>query len=89
MHNVAKHIVYLKESSSAAYSTAVRICEQHHELMAQAKQAQSSQLMHSVEGLLQHKLSLLEGCKLRAQSMESRAQNIINLVSFFYPGQEY
>ena len=45
----------------------------------------TSELMHGVEGLLQHKLSLLEGCKLRVQSMESRAQNIINLVSPISP----
>ena len=39
------------------------------------------ELRFSVEGLLQHKLDLLEGSKLRVQSMESRAQNVINLVS--------
>ena len=40
-----------------------------------------SELQHSVDGLLQHKLNLLEGSKLRVQSIESRAQNVINLVS--------
>lgn len=45
------------------------------------QEASTWELMDGVEGLLQHKLSLLGGCKLRVQSMESRAQNIINLVS--------
>ena len=40
-----------------------------------------SNLQYSVEELLQHKLTLLEGSKLRVQSIESRAQNVINLVS--------
>ena len=81
IHNVAKHIIHLKESSSAAYSVANRICERHGKIMIKSQDASASELMHGVEGLLQHKLSLLEGCNLRVQSMESRAQNIINLVS--------
>ena len=40
-----------------------------------------SELQYSVDELLQHKLNLLEGSKLRVQSLESRAQNVINLVS--------
>ena len=50
--------------------------------MAQPHRARSSDLMRGVHGLLQHKVILLEGCRLRVQSMESRAQNTINLVSF-------
>jgi hypothetical protein len=49
--------------------------------MGQPQRAHASELMRSVHGLLQHKLNLLEGCRLRVQSMESRAQNAINLVS--------
>ena len=40
-----------------------------------------SDLQYSVDGLLGHKLNFLEGSKLRVQSIESRAQNVINLVS--------
>lgn len=57
--------------------------------MIKSQAALTSELMHGVEGLLQHKLSLLEGCKLRVQSMESRAQNIINLVSPILPTLPY
>ena len=81
IYNIAKHITYLKESSSAVYSTANRIADQHYELLAHPQRAHTSELMRGVQSLLQHKLSLLEGCTLRVQSLESRAQNVTNLVS--------
>ena len=45
------------------------------------QEASTWELMDGVEGLLQQKLSLPEGCRLRVQNMESWAQNIVNLVS--------
>lgn len=82
IHNIAKHIIHLKESSSAAYSTADHIYEQHRELIAQPQGAHTSKVMRNVQRLLRHKLSLLEGSRLRVQSMENRVQNTINLVRF-------
>ena len=79
--------MYLKETSEAAYLTASRVCDQHERVMMKDQGLSSSELIQGVEGLLQHKLSLLEGCKLRVQSMESRAQNVTNLVSDFCPGR--
>lgn len=36
--------------------------------------------MTSVQGLLRHKLRLVEGLTIRVSSMESQVQDIINLV---------
>ena len=79
--------MYFKETSEAAYLTANRICDQHEKVVMKDRGALASELMEGVEGLLQHKLSLLEGCKLRVQSMESRAQNITNLVRLSCPSR--
>lgn len=82
MHNIAKLIIYLRESANAAISTAKRLCDQHRDLMAQRQQPQQLDLMRSVQMLLQHKLTLLEVCTLRAETLDSRVKNIMNLVSW-------
>lgn len=85
IHNIAKHIIHLKESSNAAYLTANQISDQHRQIMAQPEQAHEAKVMQGVQELLQHKLTLLESCRVRVESMDSRAQNMINLVSGYYP----
>lgn len=85
MHNISKHITYLKESSNAAVSTANRICEHHQEFMERHQSQSTSQAMRAVHGLLLHKRTLLEGCILRASSMENRTQSMINLVRTLTP----
>ncbi|KAL8725740.1 MAG: hypothetical protein Q9181_006299 [Wetmoreana brouardii] len=79
IHNVAKHIIHVKESSSATLLMAHQISEQHRQIMTQPEQSHEYKLTQGVQGLLQHKLTLLENCQMKAQSMDSRAQNMINL----------
>ncbi|KAL9120422.1 MAG: hypothetical protein Q9187_003024, partial [Circinaria calcarea] len=80
IHNVAKHIIYLEESSSAAFSTANRICEAHRELMEHSSLQQAHTIAQGVQGLLEHKRTLIEGCVIRSQCLEKRVQRMVNLV---------
>ncbi|KAL8797076.1 MAG: hypothetical protein Q9182_007268 [Xanthomendoza sp. 2 TL-2023] len=82
MYNIAKHIIHLKESSSAAYLTACEISEAHRQLMMQPERTDGARrVMEGVQALIQHKLTLLEGCKVRVESLDNRTQNMTNLVS--------
>ncbi|KAL8667862.1 MAG: hypothetical protein Q9202_000327 [Teloschistes flavicans] len=81
IHNIAKHIIHLKESSSAAKLLADHVTDQHRELMSQSDSGDDTGVMQGVQGLLQHKQTLLENCQVRVHAMDSRAQNMINLVS--------
>ncbi|KAI4246390.1 MAG: hypothetical protein L6R42_009930, partial [Xanthoria sp. 1 TBL-2021] len=80
MYNIAKHVLHLKESSSAAYLVACKVAEAHRSLMLEAKQNKGKEMGEGVQALIQHKLTLLESCKLQIQSLDSRAQNMTNLV---------
>lgn len=80
MYNIAKHVIHLKESSSAAYLAAYEVSEAHRRLMFEPRQLRRRTIVEGVQALIQHKLTLLEGCKLRIQSLDSRAQNMTNLV---------
>lgn len=82
IHNLAKIIIYLRESASAATATAKSLCNQHDDLIVQRQQSKKLDLMHSIQMLLRHKLTLLEGCTLRVETLDSRVKNIINLVSW-------
>ncbi|KAL8810718.1 MAG: hypothetical protein Q9223_007698, partial [Gallowayella weberi] len=79
MYNIAKHIIHLKESSSAAYLTACEISEAHRQLMIQPERTDRARVMEGVQALIQHKLTLLEGCKVRVESLDNRTQNMTNL----------
>ncbi|KAL8924254.1 MAG: hypothetical protein Q9172_002767 [Xanthocarpia lactea] len=79
MYNIAKHVIHLKESSSAAYLAACEVSEAHRHLMFLPTQVDKTRMVEGVQALIQHKLTLLEGCKLRVQSLDSRAQNMTNL----------
>ena len=81
-HNVAKHIQFLKESSSAVLAIAKRLGEHHRTRIEQCKVESKRENMRAVHELLLHKLTLTEGCMLRVTGMESRIQNVINLVRF-------
>lgn len=64
----------------AAHATATRIIEHHGQHLSETDQGEMYLIKQGVHALLQYKLSLLEICKLRVQSLESRSQNMINLV---------
>ncbi|KAI4180346.1 MAG: hypothetical protein L6R41_007292 [Letrouitia leprolyta] len=63
----------------AAHATATRIIEHHGQHLSETDQGEMYLIKQGVHALLQYKLSLLEICKLRVQSLESRSQNMINL----------
>lgn len=83
LHNMSKHVIYLKEGSEAAIALVKHLCEGHRKIVTRFSDPvapQRLELMNSVQELLLHKVTLLEGLVLRVAGMESRAQNLINLV---------
>ncbi|KAL8852012.1 MAG: hypothetical protein Q9221_003117 [Calogaya cf. arnoldii] len=79
MYNIAKHVLHLKESSSAAHSTACEVAEAHRIILLESKQDKRREIGEGVQALIQHKLTLLESCKLQIQSLDTRAQNMTSL----------
>ncbi|CAL8582387.1 hypothetical protein XPA_008053 [Xanthoria parietina] len=79
MYNIAKHVLHVKESSGAAYLVACQVAEAHRSLLLEGKQDKVKEMAEGVQALIQHKLTLLESCKLQVQSLDSRAQNMTNL----------
>lgn len=78
---MAKHIIFLKESSEAALLMAQRLYQHHQELLAKPPQGDSSKAaMQLVHQMLSQKVTQFEVWKLRMESMEKRMENVINLV---------
>lgn len=81
LHNVAKHIIFLKESSEATLLMAQRLYQHHQELLAQPPQGNNSKsTMQLIHQMLSQKVTQFEVSKLRMESMDKRMQNVINLV---------
>ena len=81
LHNMAKHIIYLKEGSDAAALTICHLQEFHKELLKQPPQGQDAMpTMRLTSQMLKQKAVQFEVWKLRMTSLEQRMQNIINLV---------
>ncbi|KAI4269586.1 MAG: hypothetical protein L6R38_007416 [Xanthoria sp. 2 TBL-2021] len=80
LHNIAKHIIYLKESSEAALMTISHLEAFHRELLKRPPQEQDAMpTMHMTSQMLAQKAVQFEVWKLRMTSLEKRMQNIINL----------
>ncbi|MCJ1270366.1 hypothetical protein MMC22_010262 [Lobaria immixta] len=80
LHNMAKHIIYLKEGSEATLLMAQRLHQHHKELLARPPQGDSSKsTMELVHQMLSQKVTQFEAWKLRMESMDKRMQNVINL----------
>lgn len=80
LHNISKHVIYLKEGSLAAVALVKRFCEGHESIMKDVTCTERLFLMRSVHELLLHKATSLEGLVLRVAGMDSLTQNLINLV---------
>ncbi|KAI4168899.1 MAG: hypothetical protein LQ343_006054 [Gyalolechia ehrenbergii] len=80
LHNISKHVSYLKEGSLAAVALVKRFCEGHESIMRDTTCIERLDLMRSVHELLLHKATSFEGLVLRVAGMESLTQNLINLV---------
>ncbi|KAL8937924.1 MAG: hypothetical protein Q9211_003442 [Gyalolechia sp. 1 TL-2023] len=80
LHNIAKHIIYLKENSEAALMTISRLETFHGELLKRPPRGQDAiPTMRMTNQMLAQKVVQFEGWKLRMTSLEQRMQNIINL----------
>ena len=78
LHNMAKHIVHLKEGAEATLSTS-RLLLEHHEKLCNADP--KNEAVEFVHQQLRQKVVQFEVWKLQISSLKSRMQNIINLVS--------
>ena len=82
LHNMAKHIIHLKEGSDAAELTMTHLQNFHEELLEQPSQRSDAKAtMRLTNQMLAQKAVQFEVWKLRMTSLEKRMQNIINLVS--------
>ena len=80
LHNISKHVIHLQESCQATSSLVTRMCRAHQDAMTNVSCPERLDIIRSVQELLLHKCTLLEGLVLRVSGMEKRAQNLINLV---------
>ena len=81
LHNIAKHIIHLKENSDAVLLTISHLQDFHRELLKQPPQGQAAlPTMKMTSQMLAQKGVQFEVWKLRISSMQQRMQNIINLV---------
>ncbi|KAI9835088.1 MAG: hypothetical protein M1819_002640 [Sarea resinae] len=85
LHNMAKHIIYLKESSDATINILGALDEAHDMLLspsgAASLGAQVARIHQSTRLALQYRRRFLESQNLRLTSLEKRMANVINLVS--------
>lgn len=80
LHNMAKHIIYLKEGADAAALTMAHLQNFHQALLKQPPQGQDAMpVMRLTSQMLAQKAVQFEVWKLRMASLEQRMQNIINL----------
>ncbi|MCJ1470845.1 hypothetical protein MMC07_009492 [Pseudocyphellaria aurata] len=81
LHNVAKHIIFLKEAAEAALLMAQRLYQHHQELLDGPPQGGSAKsTMQLVHQMLSQKVTQFEVWKLQMESMNARMENVINLV---------
>lgn len=79
MHNIAKHIIFLKEGSDAALLTLKEI-RKHHTGLPRGSSG-GSEAWETTEQTLRYNEGLFQSTNLRLVTLEKRMQNIINLVS--------
>lgn len=83
MHNMAKHIIYLKEAAEATFSMSQHILTHHDKvLLAHPRQSGDDAKMATqrVHQMLAQKVTQFECWKIRMDSMQKRMENVINLV---------
>lgn len=73
MHNVAKHIIYLQESTCAALVTLKRLTQHHKHTI------EVSALSQATAESFQYTQGLFQATQLRLTSLEKRTSNLINL----------
>ncbi|KAL8830795.1 MAG: hypothetical protein Q9191_001225 [Dirinaria sp. TL-2023a] len=81
LHNIAKHIIHLKESSQGSAAMLARLQEFHSELLKHPPQEgqDALQAMTLASQVLSQKVIQADVWTLRMESLEKRVQNMINL----------
>ena len=87
MHNVAKHIIFLKEGSRAILATLTAMLREHRRLSQVANSNSAGYNAKETHAALEYQEELFRSIAFRAFSINERMQNIINLVRY-PPGQE-
>jgi hypothetical protein len=84
LHNLAKHIIFLKESSDAALLMAKEVCSHHRQLVVETASPQNDAAAptrtNATQQMLHHKVTQFQSVCLRLTTLENRMQNVINLV---------
>ena len=81
LHNVAKHIIFMKESIEAFLSTTASMLETHEKLYThRGRKSPSKQIFTSTYAALKYQRELFLSLSLRIMSLDRRMQNTINLV---------
>lgn len=79
LHNVAKHVIFMKEGIDAALATYESML-QHHEQRHQIKgQNTPAPIPKATHAALQHQQELFRSISIRLKGLDRRMQNIINL----------
>ncbi|KAB8067758.1 hypothetical protein BDV29DRAFT_196188 [Aspergillus leporis] len=86
LHNLAKHVIYLQESSDAVLLTVKKLSMRHLSLIEEAP-SENRQAMKNTAGMLTQIETQLETANLRLRSLEKRMKNVISL-SFHLVTQE-
>ncbi|MCJ1455701.1 hypothetical protein MMC28_006057 [Mycoblastus sanguinarius] len=80
LHNLAKHMIHLKEGADATLSTVQRLLDHHQDLIGEfPKEGPAVTTMKLVHQRLKQKSVQFEVWKLRVTSLQQRMQNVINL----------
>ena len=81
LHNVAKHVIFMKEGLEAVLSTTKSMLERHEKLYHhRGSNSPSARITTATHAALTYQRELLLSLSLRIMSLERRMQNTINLV---------
>ncbi|KFY83638.1 hypothetical protein V498_07911 [Pseudogymnoascus sp. VKM F-4517 (FW-2822)] len=78
LHNVAKHIIFLKEGSDAILLTLENMLA-HHKHLLETGSSSGADAWEATQVRLKYKDGLFQSVSLRVTSLDKRMQNIINL----------
>ncbi|KAL9126193.1 MAG: hypothetical protein Q9217_004722 [Psora testacea] len=76
LHNLAKHIIHLREGADAILSTAQRLVDHHEQLVIEDPKNKTKRLVHQ---RLKQKLVQFEVWTFQVSSLKQRMSNVINL----------
>jgi hypothetical protein len=80
LHNMAKHIIFLKEGSDAVLATLTSMLAYHEELFQITGPNPTAQIVKATQTALSYQRELFRSVSFRIGSLDRRMQNIINLV---------